>query len=256
MKFKFVIAVLCTCAGLLFCPPCYSQLESLYRPFFPLGKGSYWVYQGVARWTDFKTQQALIKEITWTMKITDVIMRGILTAAVVQGHPKDLAWYEEGLQPGNYLIINLGNKYYLVEGERFEEVLQRLKNENDDLKDLVQEDELFLEESSSGVAHAFGDPQQLTRSDWLYFWYVEDVSQVSLKDLKGLETEGLQLQYRLAYRSAPDDVHVDIVPGVGITRYIYNHHGTVAQADVWLIEYSPGQEDHNSGVVLLKRNGK
>lgn len=40
--------------------------------------------------------------------------------------------------------------------------------------------------------------------------------------------------WELVYRSAPDHAIVRIVPGVGITSYVYEHHGTVASVDVHL----------------------
>jgi hypothetical protein len=37
----------------------------------------------------------------------------------------------------------------------------------------------------------------------------------------------------------PDHHFLDIVPGLGITRYLYGHHGTVAESEVKLISVRP-----------------
>ena len=48
-------------------------------------------------------------------------------------------------------------------------------------------------------------------------------------------------QFLLSFRTRPDHTIIEFVPGIGITRYVYVHHGTVAEADVKLIEYYPGE---------------
>ena len=40
---------------------------------------------------------------------------------------------------------------------------------------------------------------------------------------------------------------VYFVPGIGITRYVFSHHGTVAEADVRLIEFRRGVATHTGG---------
>ena len=39
------------------------------------------------------------------MEITDAIQRDTIQAATVKGHPMDLAAYQEGAKPGDYLIV-------------------------------------------------------------------------------------------------------------------------------------------------------
>jgi len=41
--------------------------------------------------------------------------------------------------------------------------------------------------------------------------------------------------FRLTLRTLPDDTVIDFIPGVGMTRYQYRHHGTVAEADLHLV---------------------
>ena len=55
------------------------------------------------------------------------------------------------------------------------------------------------------------------------------------RGVAGLDPGRLWRQYRVAYRTIPGHVLIYFVPGLGITRYVYDHHGTPASTDVRLI---------------------
>ncbi|MGH9862596.1 MAG: hypothetical protein ACRD35_04155 [Candidatus Acidiferrales bacterium] len=208
---------------------------------FPLGKGTVWVYEGLVRWTLPGSDKKLEKKITWKIEIVDTVRRDSLLAAVVKGHPADLAWYEEERTPGDYWIIRLDpGKFYLVEPFRFQEVRRRLENPADRLDALVRDEELFLD-SPLAKGKKWGEPEALKRDDLLYQWLVEEERPVRLRIVQGVEAADRVTQYRLAYRTLPDHTVVDFVPGVGIIHYVYAHHGTVAEADVKLVEYHAGR---------------
>jgi len=197
---------------------------------FPLKKGNYWLYKGRARWTPSGTGQVKEKTLTWKMEVTDVIGREFITAAVLKGHPQDVAWYEDGAKRGDYLILAVGDDlYYFIEGLRVNEVLYRLKDEDDILSDLVFEDELFfrvpvLENIDSQNGH-FAD--------------VVDLQQTA-GELAGASLSMDDKAYRVTFDSLPDHTRIDLVPGVGITRFVYRHHGLVSEADMELVEYFAG----------------
>ena len=208
---------------------------------FPLSKGTVWVYEGLVRWTLPGSDKEFEKKITWKMEIVDTVGRDSLLAAVVKGHPADLAWYEEERAPGDYVIIRRDpGEYYLVEPFRFQEVRRRLENPTDTLDALLQDEELFLDWPLA-KGKKWGEPEALKRDDLLYQWVVEEERPVRLGSVKGVEAAGRVTQYRLAYRTLPDHTLIDFVPGVGIIHYVYAHHGTVAEADVKLVEYHAGQ---------------
>ena len=220
-----------------------TQSETAPAPFFPLKQGTYWIYQGDVRWTPSGSQEVNFAKLTWKMEIVEVFRRETITAARLKGHPEDLVWYEgEGAQPGDYVIVQVGPRYYLVEGERAQEVWGRVKDETDVLVDLVHDDELFLEEPLA-LHETFGPADQIARTDFSYFWYVEQAEPTDLSGIKGFSqivgtsSQPLAMRYRLVYRTRPDHTFVDVVPGVGITRFIYGHHGTVAETDVKLVEF-------------------
>ncbi len=196
---------------------------------FPLKKGNYWLYKGLARWTPSGTGQVKEKTLTWKMEVTDVIGREFITAAVLKGHPQDVAWYEDGAKRGDYLILAVGDDlYYFVEGARVNEVLYRLKDEDDILTDLVHDDELFFrvpvtdsEEPAAGHPAGRGT--------------VPDENETS-----GSDGELGAGAYRVTFETLPDHTRIDLVPGVGITRFVYQHHGLVSEADLKLVEYYAG----------------
>ncbi len=223
----------------IFTPYLPAANETSANIFFPLRKGSYWIYQGQTKWTSPETSQVLEKNITWKMQVEDVMQRGHLVIAKVKGYPQDLAWYDEGKMPGDYLIVQADEKYYLIEGKkRVREVLSRLADQNDALVNLVQESELFLEKPLEKF-QSFGETAQLTREDGFYHWVVDDENQTELDQLQGSPLlAGTHTQYHLTLRTLPEHIFVDFVPGVGITHYTYSHHGTVAEADLSLVEYS------------------
>jgi len=48
----------------------------------------------------------------------------------------------------------------------------------------------------------------------------------------------------LEYWSNPDNAQFAFVPGVGITKYAYHHHGTVADTELQLVEFHLFLRDH------------
>ena len=46
-------------------------------------------------------------------------------------------------------------------------------------------------------------------------------------------------RYELQMRTNPDDATYELTPGIGLTRYIYHHHGTRLDVDAKLVEHTP-----------------
>ncbi len=202
-----------------------------------MAAGNTWVYTGTIRWTPAGSNEVLKKEIDWTMEIVDVIERQGLRAAVLDGHPSDLAWYEEGRQRRRHLVVAIGEgqteQLYLLSDERAGEVEERLRNSGDSLIDLLEDHELFLDLPLSSLKR-FCDLHSRTRQDYLYCWLVESVQPLEGLDVKGVDPGVARTQYRVSHRTLPDHRIIEYVSGVGITSYIYGHHGTVSDVDVRL----------------------
>ena len=202
---------------------------------FPLNKGIYWLYQGKVKWSEPGSATIFEKTLTWKMEIIEIIKRKGITAAQLKGHPLDLVWYEDGKKRGTYLIINHDKKLYLLAGERAFKGISRLKDPDDNLAGLLNSSALFFK-LPLAVHDRYGDPELLSREDIFYCWFVEEKSESNL-DIKGISSEELFINYRITYRTFPDHQFIDIVPEVGIARYIYGHHGSVSEVDVKLVEF-------------------
>ncbi|MBO0351892.1 hypothetical protein J0895_22975 [Phormidium pseudopriestleyi FRX01] len=177
--------------------------------------------------------------ITWKMEVIDTFERGPLKIAILKGYPADVAWYSEGKERGDHLIIEVSpGKFYLVSDERARLVLQRLTDEADVLVNLLEDLELLLDLPLI-PGKAFGPSEQITRLDGGYRWNVETSEQVGL-EVQGISSRESHTQYHLTFRTAPDIMNIYFVPGIGITRYQYQHNGAIAETDLKLIEYYPG----------------
>ena len=211
------------------------------RQGLPLETGTMWVYEGPVSWGPDGSDSVTERVMTWEMAVTETIERQHVFAAVIKGYPLDLAFYEEGeTQPGTYLIIRLGTDlYYLLVEERVPETLNRLRDDDDILTDLVYDSECILDlPLESGKI--FGETFQLARQDGMYFWNVTGEDAIVLKDIEGTVPESQVSQYGLAFLTLSDDLRVEFVPGLGFTRYVYNHHGSTAELDLRLVAYHPG----------------
>jgi hypothetical protein len=203
---------------------------------FPFARGAYWVYQGTVKWT--QDTQEMQKEITWKVEVVDVVQREHVTGYLLKGWPTDLANYQEGDSPADHVIIQVGpDQYY----EANTDALTRLKSqdENEMLVGLVNSAQLMLD-LPLFKGKMFGDTDQITRPDRFYCWQVGDEQAADLKGIKGLPSDFQGISYSLTFTTIADNQTVDFVPGLGIVKYVYVHHGTPAEADVQLVEYHAG----------------
>jgi len=205
------------------------------RDFFPLSEGNYWIYSGKVKWTE---SVGGIREtpITWKMQVTRRLKNGTYEVALIKGHPKDLCWYEPGQRPTDYLIVWKAQNYYLI---YIDKDLDRLIGDESYLSGRADFDSLFLVDPlKQGLE--FGMEIDDKRSDHMYRWLVNNEEMTRLPKVRGIDEQKAMKKYTLAYRTNPDHQIVDFVPSVGITRFIYVHHGTVSEVDVRLIEFGKG----------------
>ena len=210
--------------------------------YFPLTKGNYWIYQGetkflvnnpVSKQNEPKTEVLTIK-----MEVVDTAEGGNYFAALIKGMPSDLAWYEPGKPRGDYLILRVGSAtYYKYTGERALKAWQALQ-ENDLEK--LETPEMYREsliDAPLMVGKVYdGDFLNRVRGTR----YCMDVESVAPFDTKPYpNASGLKnpVVFLCAYRTSPDHSIISFVPGLGITGYVYKHHGTLAETDLKLIEF-------------------
>ena len=153
-------------------------------------------------------------------------------AATVQGWPSDLAWWEPGRGPTLSVLYCAGGRVYHLSptigtaAALADSLLSGRRRPDSD--DLILELPLH-------TGQLFGrDPAG--RDDTFYAWLVERAEPVppSVRRLRAGLGDSL---YTLIYRTNPDYTEVGFVPGLGVARYVYHHHGTTADAEAWLMGY-------------------
>jgi hypothetical protein len=205
---------------------------------FPLTAGTYWVYEGRSRWQadDGSIQSARRR---WRMEVPQTIDRGDVTVAVAKGFPGDDASERDEREPREYLIVKTASKdYFFVDGATPDEVFNA-SSSPEALSDLLtKKDEFFALDFplSPGKTYAQDDPAN-TRTDTMYAWHVESRRKARLNGVRGVSRSRSVTTYRIAYRIQSDDTVVEFVPGIGITRFIYSHHGSVSDVDARLVEF-------------------
>lgn len=207
---------------------------------WPLAKGAAWVYAGSVTWFDTGTQQEVEESITWQVEVTDVVQRDHVTGYVLKGALDELAGYEPGAAPAEHIIIQVGaDKFYASN----EEALARLRagdTADDALVDLILP-EMQLLELPLYRDKVFGDPQQITRPDRMYAWWVTGAKPADVSDIKGAPSGPATDQYTLSFVTIGSSTALEFVPGLGIVQYTYLHHGTPAAASMRLVEFRAGQ---------------
>ncbi|MEI6172920.1 MAG: hypothetical protein WCR01_04160 [Bacteroidota bacterium] len=211
-------------AMLLWCCARTKNQEASRDPW-PLQEGTTWIYQG-------QCNNQLVKV---EMEIKKVTRQGSLLFAEIQGYPSD-PMDGSGWKTSTWGLLVVGNeRYYRLEGKRLDSVRTRLADPGDNLAGLVEEQELMLQLPLQ-LGNSFGETFQLTRSDSNYYWQVTgksifDPSSIGIREMnKPID------QFTLRFSTLPDETLIDFVPGLGIGRYRYSHHGTPAETDMKLSE--------------------
>jgi len=225
------------------------QLDGWTEDFFPLTKGSYWIYKGPTKWIGLNSGEIIKKTLTWKMEVVDAFTYNSADVAVIKGHPSDLAWYDEGKSRGNYLIIRFpaemthkSDKFVLLRDQQADEALKKMLNKEYHFSNFSEysDYDLFLDFPLI-PGEKMEQSEQTSRPDNFYCWFVESKDQIQLSKVKGISPSRKMTHYRLVYRSMPDDTTIEYAQGIGIIRYAYNHHGTISQTDLRLIEYKKGK---------------
>lgn len=204
---------------------------------FPMSVGTSWTYRGIVRWTH-DINKVSETRVEWKMEVRRLIHHGEYTGAVVSGFPSDLDWSDGIVNPIDSLLVRLGQeKFYLIPDERFAESVQMLQNPEGPLKGLLSEDDLFLQ-LPLARGNKFCDAEAIARPDSRYCGVVDSSKSISLEKVVGAP-KGLLTSYRIRFVTNPDDIDLDFVPGVGLVRYEYHHHGTVADTELKLTAFRP-----------------
>jgi hypothetical protein len=214
--------------------------------FFPLEKGTFWVYRGETKFLVKSPvtgkDEPKTEVLTCRMEVVDTGTRDRVFAALIKGAPFDLGWYEPGREPGDYLIVRVGTAaYYLFSGDSARDAWAKIKDE-ESLDDLDKGGELLIDAPLLAGKVYGGDFNNLLRGR--YCWLVEGERDFNSKRFPAAGKMDNPRDFTLAYRTTPDHQVIDFVPGLGIVGFQYMHHGTLAETDLGLIEFgksAPGR---------------
>jgi len=198
----------------------------------PLSAGRSWTYSARISWTSAGSAASRDTTIAWTTRVLDARVHDSAQVAVVLDWPTALAWWEPGQRPDTSLLICVGARIYRIAGRGGSAALvdsllagQRRASVDDLLLRLpLHTGDLYGRERSE-------------RTDTFYAWYVESASPVNDR-LARMGARAADSVYTVVYRTLPDHQIVDYAPGLGLTRYVYGHHGTVAAASAVLLRSS------------------
>jgi hypothetical protein len=214
---------------------------------FPLVKGNYWIYQGKVKWGLLNSSQVISTTLKVKMEVLETAQNGKYFVAQVKNYPLLLAWSDGRMD--NSLVYIIGKRtslspestsLYLLDEralpeEQLNQVHSFLTEGRGDLSSLLTKDNLWLDlPLKENKAYGFGADSP--RPDFWYSWHVEQVRKNNLRKIKGIPAGVSKTEYRLAYRTGPDHQVMDFVPGVGLTHYVYVHHGSVSEMDMKLLE--------------------
>jgi len=214
--------------------------ESLAAPPFsspiPLEKGNCWNYEGKIETTLAGSATVYSTNIAWDMVIVDSMQSTNVQAAVVRGFLDELPWYEPGCVPGFCVLLNFSNRVYRLnepDADRAAALMRAAMAQPGKFSaQTLDSDERFVLPLARDKRWG-GDVE---RKDGWYCWHVEQEQTAKLQ-IKGVTEHHPFTVFSIAYRTNPDHLIVDIAPGLGITRFVYAHHGTVATVQVRLVSF-------------------
>ncbi len=202
--------------------------------FFPMEKGTRWTYSGKVEWT-YEGNKIGSGNKTITAVVEDSFEKNGVKVALIRGGPWDLVWWEPNRKPESHLVVQKGKTYYMFPENP--EILKELRA-GEWPKDQIEEDIWFELPLRQGREFCDPDDQWRIKShDTSYCWYVIEEGKSRLPAL-GM-TKPLPW-FDLRYQTNPDHEIDTVVPGIGITHFIYVHHGTVSSVDVKLVSYHRG----------------
>jgi hypothetical protein len=199
--------------------------SNTHLEIIPLKAGNYWVYKG-----NYSN-----RPVTLNISVTGMKKRGNLTFALLKGFPADILSGEDW-EPSTWGLLVTGDQhYYRFNSPKTDSVSKAFSDSGNVLAGLFCDSELFMP-ALSDTGQTFGEASQLTRDDGNYFWKVTEKHAYDASSIKVLKLSGPFDRFTLAYKTLADEIIIDMVPGIGIVRYRYSHHGTPCELDIKLIE--------------------
>ncbi len=201
----------------------------------PFVKGTSWTYAGTVRWTD--AASAIHSDhVRWVSEVVDAFDHGDVGGALLCGGVWDLPSWSREKRRGDYALVRVATRYYLVWGDARTTFAALKKSGAGALtKTFTQQPWFDTPLKKGNVARA---PDMGRRDDTAYGWWVESAAPVR-SNVPGT-TSVTRRGYLLSFITLASGEHMTLVPGIGITSYAYVHHGTIAEAHLRLIAFRRG----------------
>lgn len=197
---------------------------------FPLRKGARWTYAGEARWSS-PGRPVRSGPVRAVMEVLEVFHGGDAVAAVVRGFPMDLAGYRPGTGPGVSILVGRAGRFHQHTSRGLRPALAQARELLQATGDSSQP---FLELPMAPGRSWGGDP---AREDSLYRWVVD--KEPHRFRAPGVAGGAPWQAWTASFHSLPEDLELEFAPGLGITGFSYDHHGSVGSVKVRLVAYRP-----------------
>jgi hypothetical protein len=210
-------------------------------PYWPLAKGTYWIYEGDVSYIDRDPvtgqNKAYGQHLTWKSEVVKSFQRGDCTLAQWRGLPEDLAWYKPDTKPSSQILLRIGTDYFLFpdrEGTLYAKLLIEVQTEQRYIKELEGRQAWLSAPLVEGKRFG-GDPSNFLQKR--YCWVVDGYSPFDLKSVRGAPAIPHAEEYSMGYHSNPELLQIRFVPGLGITSYVFHHNGTTMEVAVHLVQF-------------------
>ncbi len=171
--------------------------------------GTTWVYNATIR-GDF-AKPDVVRHVKTTMRVEEYQRVGRYEVAQISGGPRDVACFA---------IEHPTIDYWVRDGSRFYEI----SRSGPDLLDDPTEESIAaaLEDSDPLVIWPMKGRKSIgcQKDSAMYCWTIEEGDD----------------EFVLTFRTNPDHEIIHFKPNVGITRYVYGHHGSPCDIDVKLVK--------------------
>jgi hypothetical protein len=206
-------------------------------PGLPLAPQTTWTYRVNVAWAPPGSATIRRRVFTWTATVASYAARDSTAVAIVRGWPFELAWWDPDRAPGLSVLYCSAGRIYRLPSAADGAAPALADSLLGGLRRPTLDQLIFELPLRSGQLIGRGSTE---REDTFYAWFTESAEAVPTR-LRRLDAGAGDSLYQLAYRTMPDHQLVAFLPGLGVTRYVYGHHGTTAETDARLIEFRRGR---------------
>jgi hypothetical protein len=136
------------------------------------------------------------------------------------------------------LVVRLKDGTYAVTSKEADETFEQLKKASnwESILERMEREDFWLQDPLPKLGDKIEEGDS-PRDDDLYCWVVTRVGNMRLLNVAGVAPRHSWPCCTLTQYFGPDDCVLDLVPGIGITKYDYSHHGTIMEAHIRLREF-------------------